>query len=88
MFTFEIRPDDGAPYTVTADSRDVVMWEKTTPGRCFANLREAAMSDFYGIAFVASKRLGLWDGDRKAFDASVALDIVEDEEPDPTPTGP
>lgn len=86
MFTFKVRPDDGQEFQVTATSRDVVMWERTTPGgRCFADLKSAAMSDFYGIAFVAAKRQGLFAGDRRAFEDGVDMDIVEeDEEPDPT----
>lgn len=89
MFTFTVRPDDSAEFTVTATSRDVVTWEKTTPGRSFSHLREAAMTDFYGIAFVAAKRAGLWDGDRKSFESGVDLKIVEDDdEPDPTQSAP
>lgn len=88
MFTFDIRPDAAATYKVTATSRDVVLWEKTTPGRTFNDLGRPAMADFYGLAHLASKRLGLFDGTRKEFEDSVDLEIVEDEEPDPTRAGP
>jgi hypothetical protein len=86
MFTFAVRPDDGEEFKVTATSRDVVLWEQVTPGRHFAHLKEASMSDFYGIAFVAAKRQGLFAGDRQAFDKGVDIDIVEDD-PDPTSPG-
>lgn len=94
MFTFNVSPDGGAPFTVRATSRDIVVWEKTTAGgRNFSSLAEASMTDFYGIAYVASRRQGLTDLDRRSWDDGVDIeDISEDAEPDPTPpeasTGP
>ncbi len=88
MFTFSVRPDDGEEFRVTATSRDIVVWEKTAQGRTFADLAKAAMSDFYGSAYIAARRQGLFEGTRKDFDASVDLDVEEDDEPDPTQPDP
>ncbi len=84
MFTFTIRPDEGEAFKVVATSRDIVVWEKTAGGRTFSDLARASMSDFYGIAFIAARRQGLFEGPRKDFDATVDLEVEEDEEPDPT----
>lgn len=83
-----MRPDDGAEFEVVATSRDIVVWEKTAQGRNFSSLAAAAMSDFYGIAYIAARRQGLFEGTRKDFDASVDLDVEEDDEPDPTQPDP
>lgn len=84
MFKFTVKPDDGDPYTATATSRDVVSWEKTTKNRSLADLSEPKMADLYGLAHVAVRRLGLFDGDRQEFERSVDLEFQADEEPDPT----
>ncbi len=83
-----MRPDGGAEFEVRATSRDIVTWEKTSQGRTFADLGRPAMSDFYGISYLAAKRQGLFEGNRKEWDTSVDIDVEEDQEPDPTQPDP
>lgn len=87
MIDFTIRPDDGDEYTVTADSRDIYLWEKThRKGKTFQTLmNDLAMVDLYTIAYQASKRAGLCDGTEAEFARTCVLEFeIEEEEPDPT----
>ncbi|MEQ4301592.1 hypothetical protein ABNF97_09395 [Plantactinospora sp. B6F1] len=91
MFTFEVTPDNGDPYQVTAGSRDVLHWERTTKGKSVGALSEAEnfhMADMFKLAWIASRRLSLFAGDLKEFEAAHEVDLVDDEEEeglDPTP---
>lgn len=89
MFDFKVTPDSGAPFEVTAGSRDVLVWEKTGKGRNVSKFRNAMeMRDLYALAHIASRRQGLYSGELRDFEESVEIDIVEDEDDDaevPTP---
>lgn len=88
MFTFTVTPDGAAPYEATATSRDIVTWEKGGRGRTFGQLAEnPSMVGMYGLAFVTSRRLGLFEGNLSDFEAQVDLDFEEadgDDAADPT----
>lgn len=90
MITLQVTPDDAEPYEVTATSRDVLMWEKTTKGnRSFVDLVQSPnLVDLYKVAHLASHRQGLFTGPYADFEASCEVtgvpDAEEDEEPDPT----
>lgn len=92
--TFRIEPDEGEPYEVTAQSRDVLTWEKAGKGRAFGELaNRMAMVDMYGLAYFAARRQGLFTGTVQEWEQSVDLtptdeDEDEEKEPDPTPAGP
>ena len=88
MFDFTVRPDSGEPFAVVATSRDVVAWEKSSRGRTFADLQRPQMADFYALAHLAAKRLGLTDLNRADFESSCDIDIEDMAEPDPTPPAP
>lgn len=89
MMTFKVTPDDGEPYEVTARSRDVFVWEKTTKGTMGQLAQGAPMVDLYHLAYLAAKRTGLFDGSLADFSATVDLDFDGlDDEPDPTHAAP
>jgi hypothetical protein len=93
MITLKVTPDSGDSYVVTATSRDVLTWEKTTKGnKSFVNLMaQPNLIDFYKLAHLASWRQGLTALTFQEFENSceVAFDEEEqDEEPDPTPPAP
>lgn len=58
MFTFKLTDVEAEdPIEVTADSRDILMWEKTTKGAALGSLGETLrMSDLYRISYLAAKR--------------------------------
>lgn len=87
MITLKVTPDTGEPYTVTATSRDVLMWEKTTQGNksFFGLVKDPTMVDLYKVAHIASRRQGLFNGSLQEFENSCEVEgETEDEEPDPT----
>lgn len=88
MLRLKIMPDDGDPFEVTATTRDIAKWEKTTKGASFAGFQaEQKITDLYRIAFHAATRQGLYVGNLAAFEDGVDLDILdsdEDAETDPT----
>lgn len=90
MFDFKVVPDDGDPYDLTADSRDVYMWERTTKGKNLVSLRDSlAMGDLYRLAHLAASRTGKFAGTFDEFVADCAIDLQdEEEEPDPTHPAP
>lgn len=60
LFEFYLKPDDGDAWEVTADSRDVYMWERSTKGASFAKLKDDLhMGDLYAVCWFAARRKGL-----------------------------
>jgi hypothetical protein len=87
LITLKVVPDNGEEYTVTATSRDVVMWEKTHKGAKFANLESAGMADLYALAFFAAERTGKFAGTEAEFCKLVDIEPVADEDLTPTKRG-
>lgn len=60
MIDFTIKSDDNEQFDVTADTRDVYVWEKRSGGKkTLADLgNKPAMVDLYSIAYQASRRTG------------------------------
>lgn len=88
MIEFSVNPENGDAYEVTATSRDVLLWEKTTKGRSVKTLMDdVSLVDMYKIAYLASQRQGLFHGTIKEFEDSVDLDFEETDQPDPTQPG-
>lgn len=90
MFTFTVTPDGGAPYEVTATSRDVLHWERITKGKTALSLAEnGSMADLYSVCHLAAQRRGLYSGSRDEFEQTNDIEPHDDEEgdgePDPTP---
>lgn len=89
MIGFKLTPDDGETFEVTAKSRDVYLWEKTSKGKSFKQLMDSmSMVDLYAIAHLAAKRTGQFDGTLDEFSKTVDLDFETEDEPDPTPAAP
>lgn len=85
MFTFKVMPDEGDAYEVVATSRDIAKWERTNKDASMASLqKDMKFGDLYKVAYNACQRQGLYDGTLKDFEESTDLDIVDDEDVDPT----
>jgi hypothetical protein len=86
MITLKVTPDGAEPYTVTATSRDVLMWEKTTKDRTFIDLvNTPSLVDLYKVAHLASNRQGLFSGSYQEFESTCEVaGGLEEPEPDPT----
>lgn len=90
MIDFTIKPDNGEEFQVTAEARDVLVWERTTKYASVSKLSEnTSMVDLYKLAHIASRRLGMFTGSLKDFEETCDLDFehtTDDDEPDPTQT--
>ncbi|ALE74935.1 hypothetical protein AD006_01180 [Pseudonocardia sp. EC080610-09] len=85
MFNFKVTPDGQGSYVVSAGTRDILIWEKTAKNRSVSNLMEAfTMQDAYSLAHAASKRQGLFTGSLSDFESQCDMEIVAEDEPDPT----
>jgi hypothetical protein len=88
MFKFKVRSDDGETLEFPAGTRDIAMWEKTTPGASMAKLlSDLKVTDMYKIAHLAARRQQLYTGSLAEFENT--FDIVSElmtieEQPDPT----
>lgn len=86
MFRFKVMPDDGDAYEVVGTTRDIAKWEKTNKGASLHVLQsQMRATDLYKIAYNAVTRHGLFEGSFKDFEDSTDLDILDDEDVDPTP---
>jgi hypothetical protein len=97
MYDFLVIPDDGDVWRVTAESRDILVWERTGRGNVFAELAESpSMTAMYHLAWLASRRLGHLNGSTtlKQFEESYTIkpeapdDGEVGESVDPTPAAP
>lgn len=87
MFRFKVMPDAGEPFEVTATTRDIAKWERTTKGASLAGLQSDLRAvDLYKVAFHAVTRQGLYSGALKDFEDSVDLDVLDDDQDEPDPT--
>lgn len=91
MLDFTVKYDSGEQFEVTADSRDVVVFERTSKGRTLNDLIEGkSFTDMYRLAWIASKRQGLITTDLATFEKDAVLELGDDddetEEADPTRT--
>lgn len=95
MFTYTVQPvsaeeggPGGEPITVTADSRDVLQWEKRGSGRSISKfLAEPTLKDSYVLAYLAATRRKLIDCSPQAFEENYLLVMGQDPTPDPTRPG-
>lgn len=85
MFRFKVMPDEGEAYELAATSRDIATWERTNKAASLGRLQsDMRMSDLYKIAHLAAVRQGLYEGAAKDFEASADLDVLDEDEADPT----
>ncbi len=96
MFTYTLQETgpDGEPgesFAVTADSRDVLRWEKGKPGKrsIAAFLAEPNMVDSYVLAYLAAYRQKKIPSDLspQAFEEKFLLVMGQEPAPDPTRPG-
>lgn len=81
LIKFKITPQDGDAYKVEVMSRDVLMWEKTGRDRSYAALmRQQDMVPMYALAYVASRRAGLFDGTLEQFETTCDLEPYDDDD--------
>lgn len=75
LFEIEVLPDEGEPYRVEADSRDVSQWERTIRGRSLGMLQGVGVRMEYleELAHITSKRRGQYDGNLSSFRESCAI---------------
>jgi hypothetical protein len=87
MFDFTVRPDNGEPWEVTAEARDVVVWEKTSRnGMTLARLMDdLSMAELYRLCHIAARRQQLFTGNLQELEETCNLDFAEtDDDADPT----
>jgi hypothetical protein len=98
MFAIHLRvtPDDGDAYVVVADSRDVYLWEKTTPNKSttiLQALEEIRFLEIYRLGWICCRRLGMFAGTLEQFTETMQIEPGEEEQeddqeqPDPTRGG-
>lgn len=95
---FQVDPDDGDPYRIVADTRDLYVWEKTTPNKQLTLQQvgeELRLVELYRIAWIAARRQGMYAGTLDDFAATHQVEPTgedEDEEEgtdeEAVPTGP
>ena len=90
---FVVTPDDGDPYEVVADSRDIYVWEKTTPNKqcsLATVLEEMRFLELYRICWIAARRQGMYGKGLDEFsqECQIEPDEIGEVEPDPTPPAP
>jgi hypothetical protein len=87
VIAFTVAPENGEPYELTATSRDVLMWEKTTHGWTFLKLmEEMPMVQLYKLAHLAARRQQMFTGPLEEFEKTCELKF-ERTEADPTQPG-
>lgn len=83
MIKFECKPDEGDPFEIEADSRDVIAWEVRKAGRHLGMIQNTPrMTDLAELAWLACSRTKRWTGDLADFRVGVAIRPVEDEDDD------
>lgn len=93
MIDFEVTPDGGEAYKVTADMRDIRRFELTykdfgislADRPALGNLKNPTATMLYPIAYIASKRKNLYAGEFATFADTCDVMPIEDTTPDPTP---
>lgn len=86
MFTFKIKRDDEDESTeLTADTRDILLWERATKGASLSRLQtQMLMGDMYSLCWWACKRQKLQPGQLQleAFEMEYALEFETEDVPD------
>jgi hypothetical protein len=80
---FEITPDDGDPYKIVADTRDIYSWEKTTSNKQVTlqqAMEELRLVELYRIAWIAARRQGMYAGTLEQFAANHQVEPSEEDE--------
>lgn len=86
MIEFKVRPDgETEGYDITATSKDIAMWERTTKGASMSQMSTGLrMVDLYKIAHFAAVREQMFTGTLSEFEATNNLEFEVPDEADPT----
>jgi hypothetical protein len=86
MFTFKLTDEAGEVSSLKADSRDVLVWEKTSKSgeRYIDLITEMSLIKFYRLAHIVAKREGVFSGSLKEFEAAYVVDLEHQEDVLPT----
>jgi hypothetical protein len=86
VITFDVEPEDAESFEVKADSRDVVVWEKTsrTGEKYLELLSEMRMAALYRLCHIAAKRQGLVDCKLDQFEKDYILHFAHEDVVPPT----
>lgn len=79
MFTFKVKPDGKKSFEVTATTRDVIQWEKTSKKNIAQFPDGLPMQHIYKIAHLSAARQGKFSGEYQEFEDTCDLDILEDD---------
>lgn len=83
---------DRENYTVVADARDQLKWERAEKGRALGNLLTLGVKaeDLYSLAHFASLRTGKYTGQLEVFEqeAVVEMGLRDNSDDHPTKPGP
>lgn len=80
---FLVTPEDGDPYEVVADTRDIYVWEKTTPNKGVTlqqAMEEIRFLELYRLAWIAARRQGMFSGTIDQFSASCQVITTEQDD--------
>jgi len=87
MFTFTVAPDNADEYQVTVGPRDIVKWERTVKGASLVKLQQDVhYEDLYHLAYLASKRQGLFAGSYELFEETVDITLFDEDDEESFPT--
>lgn len=81
--SFTVTPDGGDSYEVVASPRDILRWEQDNKSKGASLMRlaeQARLEDFYGIAYKAVKRQGLFTGTLAEFMETADVEPGDDDE--------
>ncbi len=94
MISYRLTPEDGEPFQITADSRDVIAWESRKAGRHLGMIQATPrMTDLAELAWLAATRQKRWTGDLSDFRTGVVVLPLGEQDTDeaglldPSPTG-
>jgi hypothetical protein len=65
-------------------SRDIAQWEKRNKGSLKSLNENMKMTDIYVVAHLSAVRQGLYTGTEQEFQDGCDIDILDDDEVDPT----
>lgn len=89
MFDIRVIPDEGEPYRVTINTRQIMAWENVHRDNTLARLNtNPRLADHYFLAYLKAKSLGLFTGSLDEFKGSADLEVLTGEEDTSGPTRP
>ncbi|MCF7548900.1 hypothetical protein [Pseudonocardia sp. WMMC193] len=89
MFKAQVTQDGKDPYTVEIGARDVAAWERKGRDRAFSDfMARPRVTDMFELAYLSSRRQGLFAGTEQEFLELVDVEGATDEAEGPTQPAP